>query len=70
MDAAIHAIRATPGTLRTCMTVNSGCGRGYDLNQAETFKLILSPLLIGQLSRDEESDWSVLRSNERAVLGV
>ena len=27
MDAAIHAIRATPRTLRTCMTVNSGCGR-------------------------------------------
>ena len=43
---------------------------GYDLNQAETFKLILSPLLIGQVSRDKEFDWSVLKSNERAELGV
>ena len=27
MDAAIHAIRATQRTLRTCVTVDSGCGR-------------------------------------------
>lgn len=43
---------------------------GYDLNQAETFKLILSPLPIGQERRDKAYDWSAMQSNERAELGV
>ena len=33
---------------------------GYDLNQAETFKLILSPLLIGQVRPHQASHWSVI----------
>ena len=36
---------------------------GYDLNQAETFKLILFPLLIGQVSPDQASHWSLMLSN-------
>ena len=35
---------------------------GYDLNQAETFKLILSPHLIGQERPHGASDWSVMQS--------